>query len=80
MLPFRAAKYIISMKENYALATYKLLSHFEGKSVKNCHFFKGAAISITRPRHENILDTPPFVVQSSAIYLPHLLVLCSLMF
>jgi hypothetical protein len=72
MLLFWAAKYIISMKENYALATYKLLNHFEGKSINNCDFYKGAAISFTRPRHENILDTPLFVVQSSAIYTYHI--------
>jgi hypothetical protein len=39
MLKFWAAKYIISIKENYALAAYKLLSHFEGKSINNCDFF-----------------------------------------
>jgi hypothetical protein len=81
MLAFWAAKYLISIKENYALAAYKLLSHFEGKSINNCDFFfKGAAISVTRPRHEHILDTPLFVVQSSAVCVPHLLVLCSQMF
>jgi hypothetical protein len=71
MLAFWAAKYTISINENYALAV-QIAEPF-WKEIDKC-------FSTTRPRHEHILYTPLFVVQSSAVCLPYLLVLCSLMF